>query len=85
MPRILSILCVAFCLLVMPACGGGEERGTCSISCGGSGTGQPFVQVNHFFKTEKECISLGEERGGGCKASYCPPTGDPDDCRQVYP
>lgn len=63
----------------------GGERGACTISCGGSGTGQPFVWTNHPFKTERECREMGEEKGGGCKASYCPPTGDSNDCYQVYP
>ena len=62
-----------------------NEGGTCSISCGGAGTGQPFVQTNTPFVTEKKCKEMGMNKGGGCKTSYCPPTGDPDDCYQVYP
>ncbi|MDH3246593.1 MAG: hypothetical protein OEM26_18375 [Saprospiraceae bacterium] len=74
------------CTFLILACDGdSSSSGNCSISCGGFGTGQPFVQTNHPFVSEAECIQLGMERSGGCKASYCPPTGDPDDCYQVYP
>ncbi len=62
-----------------------NEAGNCSISCGGAGTGQPFVQTNQAFVTEDECRKLGEEKSGGCKASFCPPTGNSSDCYQVYP
>ena len=72
-----------FCFFLCPSCGGGE-RGACTVSDGGSGTGQPFFWKNYLFQTEEECRQLGEERGSG-KASFCPPTGDDDDCYQVYP
>ena len=69
--------------LTLSACG--DEPGACTISCGGSGTGQPFFWENIPFKTEKECKAIGQDRGSGCKASYYPPTGNSNDCYQVYP
>ncbi len=72
----------AWCIL---SCGG-EEGGNCSISCGGFGTGQPFVQTNQAFVSQEECKKLGMAKNDkSCKASFCPPTGDPNDCFQVYP
>ena len=67
------------------SCGKESELGGCSVSCGGFRTGQPFVQTNHRFISEADCITKGEEAGPNCKASYCPPTGDSDDCYQVWP
>ena len=72
-------------ICLMTACGENSELGGCSVSCGGFGTGQPFVQTNYAFINEADCRAKGEERGGGCIASFCPPTGDSNDCRQVYP
>ncbi|MEM7381638.1 MAG: hypothetical protein AAF361_10640 [Bacteroidota bacterium] len=73
-------------LFLAYSCSSDEEGGNCSISCGGVGTGQPFVQTNKAFVSEAECVKLGEEKeSASCKASFCPPTGDPDDCYQVYP
>ncbi len=72
-------------LAIVVSCSKGEETGACTISCGGVGTGKPFFWKNHPFKTQEECREMGEERGKGCKASYCPPTGNDDDCFQVWP
>lgn len=80
---VISLFIISMCMLT--SCGKGGELGGCSVSCGGSGTGQPFVQTNYRFINEADCRTKGEERGGGCKASYCPPTGNSDDCYQVYP
>ncbi|MCW5912557.1 MAG: hypothetical protein KIT62_15925 [Cyclobacteriaceae bacterium] len=66
-----------------------EETGTCTVSCGGFGTGQPLFWKSYPFKTESACKKLGEDEdkssGNACKASYCPPTGNSNDCFQVYP
>ena len=73
--------------LLFTSCSSGDEgAGNCSISCGGFGTGQPFTLTNHPFVSESKCIELAKERNApACKAGYCPPTGDPDDCYEVYP
>ncbi|MEQ8423144.1 MAG: hypothetical protein RIA63_00440 [Cyclobacteriaceae bacterium] len=71
-------------LMWLSACGD-KDAGNCSISCGGAGTGQQFVQTNHPFVSEGECRKMGEDRGKGCKTSFCPPTGNSNDCYQVYP
>jgi hypothetical protein len=73
------------CIFSLMSCDGGSELGGCSVSCGGLGTGQPFRQTNYMFINEADCRKKGEESSGGCKASYCPPTGNSDDCYQVYP
>ncbi len=71
---------------ILLGCSSDGEGGNCSISCGGFGTSQPFVQTNHPFVSESECVQIAmEKEGSACEASYCPPTGDPDDCYQVYP
>ncbi|WP_299553083.1 hypothetical protein [Seonamhaeicola sp.] len=76
---------ISFTMLLF-ACSADNAGGNCSISCGGFGTSQPFVQTNHPFVSESECIKIAKEKAGSaCKASYCPPTGDSDDCYQVYP
>jgi hypothetical protein len=79
---------LSFTVLVCLACSN-EEKGACTISCGGSGTGQPLFWKNYPFKTESECKKMGEDQdkssGNACKASYCPPTGNSNDCFQVYP
>ncbi len=62
-----------------------KEGGNCSISCGGAGTGQPFVQTNNAFVSESECRQMGMAKGKSCKTSFCPPTGNSNDCFQVYP
>ena len=74
---------LGICLVI--SCGGDQEGGNCSISCGGFGTGQPFVQTNHPFVTEDDCRNMGMAKSADCKTSYCPPTGNSDDCFQVYP
>ncbi|MDN5213295.1 hypothetical protein QQ020_14595 [Fulvivirgaceae bacterium BMA12] len=83
----IALLSLAWpCLLFIASCASDEGGGgNCSISCGGFGTGQPFVQTNHPGTTESDCMKMGEEKGRSCKTSFCPPTGDPDDCYQVYP
>ncbi|MEX0288461.1 MAG: hypothetical protein AB3N14_05075 [Flavobacteriaceae bacterium] len=82
--RLLAVTLVV--LMANFSCSSDEEGGNCSISCGGFGTSQPFVQTNHPFVTEAKCIEIAREKqGSACKASYCPPTGDPDDCYRVYP
>ena len=81
---LLTIICI-ITLCFMSSCGKGGETGACTLSCGGAGTGQPFFWQNIPFVSESECQKRGEERGGGCKASYCPPTGNSNDCYQVYP
>ncbi len=73
-------------VLCFYACSSDDELGSCSISCGGFRTGQPFSFTNHAFVSESRCVELAEEReGGACKASYCPPTGNDEDCYEVYP
>ncbi|WP_422082703.1 hypothetical protein [Ulvibacterium sp.] len=73
-------------LSVISSCSSDGEGGNCSISCGGFGTGQPFVQTNKAFVSESECVQLGKDKDdASCKTSFCPPTGDPYDCYQVYP
>lgn len=67
------------------SCGKESQLGGCSVSCGGFRTGQPFRQTNYRFINEADCKQKGMEASGGCKASYCPPTGDSDDCYQVWP
>jgi hypothetical protein len=62
----------------------GEEAGTCSQSCGGYGTGQPFALITTPFKTKEDCIKMGQARTD-CKTSFCPPTGNSNDCYQVWP
>ena len=75
------VLVIFFC-----SCSSDGEGGNCSISCGGFRTSQPFVQTNHPFVSESRCVEIAKEKqGSACKASYCPPTGNPDDCYQVYP
>jgi len=61
-----------------------EKTGSCTLSCGGYGTGQPFTSTTYPFKTIEECEEMGRSRSD-CKASYCPPTGNSNDCYQVYP
>ena len=86
MKAIPTIITVLLVLIMCFSCSSDNEGGNCSISCGGIGTSQPFVQTNTPFVTEAKCVELGKEKeGSACKASYCPPTGDPDDCYQVYP
>ena len=74
---------IAIIILFGLSCGESDGGGNCSISCGGIGTGQPFVQNNFPFLSEAECIKKGEEFSKGCRVAYCPPTGDPDDCYEV--
>ncbi len=84
--RPLPLFVFAFSLFLFFSCSSDEQGGNCSISCGGIGTSQPFVLTNHPFVSESECVKIAEEKqGSACKASYCPPTGDPDDCYEVYP
>ncbi len=78
----LIFLCSLWFLLIM-SCGDSSEMGGCSVACGGLGSGRPFSQTNYKFINEQECKDKGEAKG--CKASYCPPTGNSDDCYQVYP
>ncbi len=81
-----SVILIGFSLILISCSSSDGEGGNCSISCGGAGTGQPFVQTNKAFVSESECVKLGKEKNdGSCKASFCPPTGDSDDCYQVYP
>lgn len=73
-------------LIMVYACSSDGLGGNCSISCGGAGTGQPFVQTNTAFVSEEECEQLGRDKNNAsCKASFCPPTGNSNDCYQVYP
>jgi hypothetical protein len=72
------------CFLFISNCSK-QKTGACTLSCGGFGTGDPFVSTTYPFKTEQECKEMGQNRGGSCKASYCPPTGNSNDCYQVYP
>jgi len=71
------------CVLFNGACSK-QRTGSCTLSCGGYGTGQPFSSTTYPFKTVEECEELGRSRSD-CKASYCPPTGNSNDCYQVYP
>lgn len=79
----LLAICVA-CFLIATACRK-QKAGACTLSCGGFGTGDPFVMTNYAFITEEECKAMGQDRGRSCTASYCPPTGNSNDCYQVYP
>ena len=86
MKRILiPIFLTSFLILVNFSCGKESELGGCTVSSGGFGTGQPFRWTNHSFINEEDCRQLGEDCGKPCKASYCPPTGDDNDCYQVWP
>lgn len=80
-------LCIAlFGIVLLLSCSSEGGGGNCSVSCGGFGTGQPFVQTNHPGVSESKCVQIGKDKNdGSCKASFCPPTGDPDDCYRVYP
>ncbi len=84
--RPLPLIVFTLFLVLSFSCSSEEEGGNCSISCGGFRTSQPFVLTNHPFVSESECIKIAKEKdGSACKASYCPPTGNSDDCYQVYP
>lgn len=72
-------------LISLPSCSKINNKGACTITSGGFGTGQPFVMTTYPFTSESECRQMGEDRGRGYRASYCPPTGNSDDCYQVYP
>ena len=74
---------VLLAIIMLYSSCGDDEAGACTISCGGAGTGQPFVWTNYPNKTESDCKKLGEDKK--CKASYGPPTGNSNDCFQVYP
>ena len=81
-----SIILIGASLISISCNSSDGEGGNCSISCGGAGTGQPFVQTNIAFVSESECAQLGMEKNdASCKASFCPPTGNSNDCFQVYP
>ncbi len=80
------LLLFVLALVLFFSCSSEDELGSCSISCGGFRTSQPFSFTNHAFVSESRCVELAEEReGSACKASYCPPTGNDEDCYEVFP
>jgi hypothetical protein len=80
------VICIGLIFFLFnPLCSKKNERGSCTLTTGGIGTGQPFVMTTYPFKTEQECRQMGEDRGQSYRASYCPPTGNSNDCYQVYP
>lgn len=58
-----------------------EETGNCKLSCD-NGFGQLFTSKTFHNKTVMECAKLGESEE--CKATYCPPTGNVNDCYTVH-
>jgi len=85
MKKLTIALIFSSILLLQTSSCGDSELGGCTIDCGVVGV---TTITSTFYRglSESECIEKAQAKGGpNCKANFCPPTGNANDCYRVFP